>query len=102
MATSAPNRGGVQQTSIAHYWRLYVGNLGPTVTPEQLTALFRSSGKVLSVNVIRSSPNRTFAFIEVDSEDSAKQAIAQYHGIELAGSPMVVYRVPPRSRPKRS
>ena len=80
-----------------NHTRLYVGDLAPNTTEQQLHDLFGTAGKVVSVDLAHSSP---FAFVEMASAIEAQQAIKQYDGYNLEGSKLIVYSVPPRSHPR--
>lgn len=58
--------------------RIYVGNLQPEFTEEELRCLFETYGRVGSVAIIRDRNTRLskgFAFVEMPSGPEAKQAI---------------------------
>jgi len=58
--------------------RLYVGNLQPEITEEELRELFSAHGRVSSVAIIRDRGTRHskgFAFVEMPSGAEAKSAI---------------------------
>jgi len=74
--------------------RLYVGDLAPQITQQQLSDLFAQVGGVVSVDLAAHS---TFAFIEMASAAEAKQAADVYNKYDLDGSHLIVYTVPPRS-----
>jgi RNA recognition motif-containing protein len=73
--------------------RLYVGNLSAEVTEDDLSANFGSIGKVVSVAIIRdrfSNQSRGFGFVEMETEETASQAIEKFNGGELSGKRIVV------------
>jgi RNA recognition motif-containing protein len=80
-----------------NHTRLYVGDLAPNITEQQLLDLFGAAGEVVGVDLVHSSP---FAFVEMASAIEAQHAIDQYNGYNLAGSKLIVYSVPPRSHPR--
>ncbi|MEP7284790.1 MAG: RNA-binding protein [Chloroflexota bacterium] len=82
--------------------RLYVGDLPSNVTEGQLVNLFTEVGDVESVSVMNASTVQTFAFVEMASPEDAREAIRRYNGYVLAGSRLIVYAVPPRSRPREA
>ncbi len=60
--------------------KLYVGNLPYSVTETSLRELFAAVGEVSSVSIITdrlSGRSKGFAFVEMSTEELAKQAIAQ-------------------------
>ena len=57
---------------------LYIGNLNPATTPEELRTLFQTYGQVGYVNIIKdrdSEQSRGFAFIEMTNDADAERAI---------------------------
>jgi RNA recognition motif-containing protein len=73
--------------------KLYVGNLSNEVTEEDLTHNFSTVGKVVSVAIIKdrySNQSKGFGFVEMDTEESAKQAIERFNGGELQGKKIIV------------
>jgi cold-inducible RNA-binding protein len=92
--------------------KLYIGNLSSKVTEDDLRANFSGAGKVLSVNIIKdrlSGLSKGFGFVEMESEEEAKDAIQKFHGGELDGNTIVVSEAKPkkdrdrgRSRPNHS
>jgi RNA recognition motif-containing protein len=82
--------------------RLYVGDLAPDVTEEALQELFSEVGPVESISLMRRSngTSQGFAFIEMASPEAARDAIRRFNGHELSGFRLIVYTVPPKSRPR--
>lgn len=79
--------------------KLYVGNLGYSVTDDQLKELFAQAGSVESAVVItdqRSGRSKGFGFVEMSSEDEAKKAIEMFNGKDFQGRDMVVNEARPR------
>jgi len=73
--------------------RLYVGNLSSEVTEQDLNHNFSSVGNVVSVTIIRdrySNQSKGFGFVEMETEDAARQAIEQFNGGELSGKKITV------------
>jgi RNA recognition motif-containing protein len=82
--------------------RIYVGDIAPAVTETDLTSLFEELGPIESVNLVR-NPNHglhAYAFVEMASPEAARAAVQKLNGHTLAGSRLIVYTVPPRSRPR--
>jgi len=71
--------------------RLYVGNLGFTITDAQLESLFAQHGIVNSAKVMRrdTGKGRGFGFVEM-SDGAAKQAMALLNGKEIDGRSLTV------------
>lgn len=73
--------------------RLYIGNLDSEVTELDLSHNFSSIGKVLSVAIIKdryTNRSRGFGFVEMETEEAAREAIAQFNGGSLKGKTIVV------------
>ena len=63
--------------------KLYVGNLGYTVTSSDLQALFTPHGTVQSAQVIEdrdAGRSKGFGFVEMGSDEEARAAIAALNG----------------------
>jgi cold-inducible RNA-binding protein len=72
---------------------IYVGNLAPDTTEEELRQAFGSFGDIASVKIIRdgaTGESRGFGFIEMPSEEQAKAAITEMNGKELKGNQLSV------------
>lgn len=88
--------------------KLYVGNLSYTTTETDLKTLFAKAGQVASVAVItdRNSGNsKGFAFVEMNTQVEAEQAISMLNGFNLNNRDLKVSLAKPRedrgSRPVR-
>ncbi|MDY6876599.1 MAG: RNA-binding protein [Chloroflexota bacterium] len=82
--------------------KLYVGNLGYSVTDDSLKELFATVGEVVSVNVITdrmTGRSRGFGFVEMAESTAAQQAIDQLNGRELDGRAIKVAEARPQ-RPR--
>ena len=83
--------------------RLYVGNLGYTVTSADLEQLFTPHGAVQSAQVCEdrdSGRSKGFGFVEMGSEDEARVAITALNGQDHGGRALTVNEAKPReSRP---
>jgi RNA recognition motif-containing protein len=72
---------------------IYVGNLAPDTTEDELREAFASFGEISSVKIIRdgaTGESRGFGFVEMASEDQAKAAITEMNGKELKGNALSV------------
>jgi RNA recognition motif-containing protein len=72
--------------------RLYVGNLSFNTTEDAILAAFTQHGGVTQVKLIidrETGRSRGFAFVTMDSEDSARQALSM-NGVMLDGRPLRV------------
>ncbi|OGG03971.1 hypothetical protein A2W14_05930 [Candidatus Gottesmanbacteria bacterium RBG_16_37_8] len=78
---------------------LFVGSLPFSVTEDTLGQLFAQYGQVQSVNVIKdkySGQSRGFGFVEMGTEEEAKQAIEKLNGYTLDGRNIVVKEALPK------
>lgn len=79
--------------------RLFVGSLPYSATGAQLEELFAQVGKVASVNLITdkfSGRSKGFAFVEMATEEEAKEAISKLNNSELDGRKIVVNEARPQ------
>ena len=78
--------------------KLYVGNLGYSVSDSDLMKLFEPHGTVESAQVIMdraSGRSKGFGFVEMSSDDEAKEAINRLHGKDHGGRPLTVNEARP-------
>ena len=78
---------------------LFVGSLPYTVTEDALGQLFAQYGQVQSVNIIKdkySGQSRGFGFVEMATDEEAKQAIEKLNGFTLEGRNIVVKEALPK------
>lgn len=83
--------------------RLYIGNLSSEVTEQDLTHNFSTVGNVVSAVIIKdrySNQSKGFGFVEMETEEAARQAIERFNGGELQGKTITVSeaREPRRDR----
>lgn len=79
--------------------KLYVGGLAYSVNDSQLNDFFSTAGTVVSASVITdkfSNQSKGFGFVEMSSEDEAKEAIKQLNEKELDGRRISVNEARPR------
>jgi RNA recognition motif-containing protein len=82
---------------------LYVGNLPFETGDDELRELFARIGSVESVSIMRDMATgraRGFAFVEMGTDEGARQAIEQLHSQQFNGRPLTVNEA--RPRPERS
>lgn len=73
--------------------KIYVGNLGYSVTNETLSDKFAQFGTVQSAKVIMdrdTNRSKGFAFVEMSSRNEAASAISELNGTEFEGRQMNV------------
>ena len=78
---------------------IYVGNLSPEVTEEDLNGLFSEYGQVSSAKIIRdmfSQESRGFGFVEMPGQAEAQKAIESLNTQEVKGKKLVVNEARPR------
>ncbi len=66
--------------------KLYVGNLSPITTAEDLRLLFARVGMVISVELIKdknSGKSKGFAFVNMVSQGDAGKAVSEFNGYYL-------------------
>lgn len=79
--------------------KLFVGNLPYETTDQDLTEFFSQAGTVTSASVIINKFNnrsKGFAFVEMSTEEEAKNAIETLNGQELGGRKLIVSEARPR------
>lgn len=79
--------------------KLYVGNLGYNVTSADLEQLFAAHGSVQSAQVIEDRDTRRskgFGFIEMSTDEEARNAIAALNGRDHDGRALTVNEAKPR------
>lgn len=67
---------------------LYVGNISYSMKEEDLKKAFGQFGNVMSVKIIadkRTGKSKGYGFVEMDSDESADEALKNINGKELAG-----------------
>lgn len=83
--------------------KLFVGNLAPATTENDLRQLFAQSGTVTSVNLIKdrsTGQSKGFAFVTMSSAAGAQKAVATLHTAHLGGRPLTVNIAEQRSKPQ--
>ncbi len=79
--------------------KLYVGNLGFSVTADQLQELFSSYGEVRSVNIVE---GRGFGFVEMSNQAEAEKAKKALNGSDFKGRSLKINEaLPDRGRQKK-
>lgn len=79
--------------------KLYIGNLSGNVTEDDLKANFSSVGNVISANIIKdrlTGLSKGFGFVEMTSEEEAKEAIQKFNNGQLDGKTIVVSEARPK------
>src|SRR5512136_254627 len=84
--------------------KLYIGNLSGNVTEDDLKANFSAAGNVVSVNIIKdrlTGLSKGFGFVEMDTEDEAKEAIQKFNNGQLDGKTIIVSEARPKKDRER-
>ncbi|MEK7186157.1 MAG: RNA-binding protein [Patescibacteria group bacterium] len=79
--------------------KLFIGGLEYSTTDAQLEEHFSKIGKVLSAKVIidrDTGQGKGFGFVEMDTEETAKEAMDKLNNSELNGRSIAVKEATPR------
>lgn len=85
--------------------KLFVGNLSPDVTENDLQDCFAEAGPVLAVNILQDRVTgrpRGFGFVEMANEADATRAISMFNGKDLQGRALTVNEARPREERPRA
>jgi cold-inducible RNA-binding protein len=80
--------------------KLFVGSLAYRTTDAELEELFATIGQVVSAKVIidrDTNRSKGFGFVEMSSDDEAKEAVKQLDGKELDGRKLIVNEARPQA-----
>jgi RNA recognition motif-containing protein len=79
--------------------KLYVGNLGYSVTVDQLQELFSTYGNVENVNIVE---GKGFGFVEMSNQSEAEKAKKELNGSDFKGRSLKINEaLPDRGRQRR-
>ena len=79
---------------------IYVGNLPPPASDDDLRHAFGAFGKVMSVNIIKdkfSGESRGFGFVEMPKRQEAEAAISGLNGKDFKGQTINVNEARPKA-----
>jgi len=79
---------------------IYVGNLSPETTEDDLRQAFEAFGQINTATVIKdkfSGESRGFGFVEMPSKNEAQTAIDEMNGKDLKGRTVNVNEARPRA-----
>jgi RNA recognition motif-containing protein len=97
-------RAGIAPIEGAHVaTRIYVGNLPFTADGQQLSQLFGAFGDVVEATIVMdrdTGQSKGFGFVQMASDDAARNAIAGLNGSALGDRTITVNEA--RPRPERS
>jgi RNA recognition motif-containing protein len=83
---------------------IYIGNLSPQVTDQELKDLFNEYGLTQNVKIIRdifTGDSKGFGFVEMNDKVAALKAIEALNAKELKGKKIVVNEARPKNDKKR-
>jgi len=78
---------------------IYVGNLSYGIKENDLKEIFEEYGETSSVRIIKdkmTGKSKGFAFVEMENDNEAKEAISNLNEAELQGRKLVVNEARPR------
>ncbi len=78
---------------------IYVGNLAPDTTEDELRQAFAEYGQVVSAKIIKDRytfESRGFGFVEIPNKAQAQEAIDKLNGTDLRGNILRVNEARPR------
>ena len=81
--------------------KLYVGNLPPEMTEEQLKTLFSEAGDVASARIItdrQTGQPRGFGFVEMETKMEGQKAISMLNRRNVDGRPLAVNEAKPQQK----
>lgn len=83
-----------QQQSAANFTNVYVKDLNPNATYEEVEALFRQHGKITSGVIMKNEHNvsKGFGFFNFETHDQAKAAVEHLHGTKFQDKTIYVAR----------
>jgi cold-inducible RNA-binding protein len=90
---ASPNEGAHVAT------RIYVGNLPYSADSDQLTQLFSPYGEVVEATIVMdrdSGQSKGFGFVQMNSDEGARSAIAGLNGTTLGDRAITVNEAKPR------
>ena len=83
--------------------RLYIGNLSPSVSEDDLRLLFSRTGTVIEVKLMldpATNQSRGYAFVTMGTPELAAAALKEYHSCNLGGRHITVTEARPPQEPK--
>jgi RNA recognition motif-containing protein len=81
--------------------KLYVSGLSYNTEIEEIQQLFGQAGDVVSATIIKdrfTNQSRGFGFVEMATEDQAREAIKLFNGQELGGRSLTVNESKPQEK----
>ena len=78
---------------------IYVGNLPFSATEDQLRELFAQHGSVVTAEIVKdkfTERSRGFAFVEMATDEDARNAIAELNAYSIEGRKLTVNEARPK------
>ena len=103
MAVLAPSKSALEIKK-GKQMNIYVGNLAPDVTEDELKLAFEAFGQVQTATVIKdkfSGESRGFGFVEMPAKAEAQTAITEMNGKDLKGRALNVNEARPKTERPR-
>ncbi len=103
MAVLAPSKSALEIKK-GKQMNIYVGNLAPDVTEDELKQAFEAFGQVQTATVIKdkfSGESRGFGFVEMPAKAEAQTAITEMNGKDLKGRSLNVNEARPKTERPR-
>jgi len=79
---------------------IYIGNLDSSTTEQELRNAFATYGNVQTVNVVKDRETghpRGFAFVEMEDDKEAQEALLGLNGSTLGGATLTVNEARPKA-----
>ncbi|HLY25210.1 MAG TPA: RNA-binding protein [Aggregatilineales bacterium] len=79
--------------------KLYVGNMSYETTEQQIRELFSQAGEITEISLITDRDTgrpKGFGFVEMATEDGAKEAIKRFNGYSMNDRTLTVNEARPR------
>jgi len=79
---------------------IFVGKMDPGTTEDELRSAFAVYGAVQTVNIIKdrdTGRSRGFAFVEMESDKEAREALLGLNGSTLGGATLTVNEAKPKA-----
>jgi cold-inducible RNA-binding protein len=79
---------------------IFVGKMDPSTTEDELRTAFTVYGAVQTVNIIKDRDTgrpRGFAFVEMESDKEAREAMLGLNGSTLSGATLTVSEAKPKA-----
>ncbi|KAI9245858.1 hypothetical protein BDA99DRAFT_447621 [Phascolomyces articulosus] len=106
-ATATPNPNNVDKSDSGYvdYMNLYIKNLDPVVTNNDLFNMFRKFGRIISARVMsnpQTGQSKGYGFVSYDKEEEASAALQEMNGKLIGAKQLIVaYHEPKKPRQEK-